>query len=54
MKTGKLIVEQQIQNEFRVAPIVLLPPTSPTTDLGGMTEPDFATQFLEQAFEPGL
>src|SRR5256885_3787112 len=53
MQTGKLIVEHQIQNEFGVAPIVLLPPTSPTADLGGMSEPDFATQFLEHSFEPG-
>src|SRR5712691_8533261 len=53
MQTRKLIVEHQIQNEFGVAPIVLLPPTSPTADLGGMPEPDFATQFLEQSFEPG-
>src|ERR1700730_8213994 len=53
MQTGKLIMEHQIQNEFGVAPIVLLPPTSPAADLGGMAEPDFATQFLEQSFEPG-
>src|SRR3977135_205889 len=53
MQTRKLIVEQQIQNEFGVAPIVLLAPTSPAADLGGMAEPDFATQLLEQSFEPG-
>src|SRR6185436_10495153 len=53
MQTGKLIVEHQLQNEFGVAPIVLLPPTSPAADLGGMSQPDFATQFLEQSFEPG-
>src|SRR5882757_4197561 len=53
MQTGKLIVEHEIQNEFGVAPIVLLPPTSPAADLGGMSEPDFATQLLEQSFEPG-
>jgi hypothetical protein len=53
MQTGKLIVEQQLQNEFGVAPIVLLPPPSPAADLGGMTKPDFAAQFLEQSFEPG-
>src|SRR5436190_16567034 len=53
MQTGKLIMEHQLQNEFGVAPIVLLPPTSPAADLGGMTEPDFATQFLEHSFEPG-
>src|SRR6266496_1070499 len=52
MQTGKLIMEHQIQNEFGVAPIVLLPPTSPAADLGGMTEPDFTTLFLEQSFEP--
>src|SRR5438034_11794001 len=46
-------MEHQIQNEFGVAPIVLLPPTSPAADLGGMPEPDFATQLLEQSFEPG-
>src|SRR5205823_6157505 len=51
--TGKLIVEHQIQNEFGVAPIVLLPPASPAADLGSMPEPDFATQLLEQSFEPG-
>src|SRR4029077_4493544 len=49
----KLIVEHEIQNEFGVAPIVLLPPTSPAADLGGMAQPDFATQFLEHSFEPG-
>src|SRR5258708_339577 len=53
MQTGKLMVEQQLQNEFGVAPIVLLPPTSSAADLGGMPKPDFATQFLEQSFEPG-
>src|SRR5205814_3202271 len=53
MQTGKLIMEHQLQNEFGVAPIVLLPPTSPAADLGGMTQPDFATQLLEQSFEPG-
>src|SRR6266566_6568903 len=53
MQTGKLIVEHQIQNEFGVAPIVLLPPTSPAADLGGVTQPDFATQLLEYSFEPG-
>src|SRR5229473_6242564 len=53
MQTRKLIVEHQIQNEFGVAPIVLLPPTSPAADLGGMTQPDFATQSLEHSFEPG-
>src|SRR5207249_7577316 len=52
MQTGKLIMEHQIQNEFGVAPIVLLPPTSPAADLGGMAEPDLATQFLEHSFEP--
>src|SRR5216684_3258975 len=53
MQTRKLIVEHQIQNEFGVAPIVLLPPTSSAADLGGMTQPDFATQLLEHSFEPG-
>src|SRR5712692_9787094 len=53
MQTRKLIMEHQMQNEFGVAPIVLLPPTSPAADLGGMAEPDFIAQFLEQSFEPG-
>src|SRR6266852_5194011 len=53
MQTRKLMMEHQIQNEFGVAPIVLLPPTSPAADLGGMTQPDFATQSLEHSFEPG-
>src|SRR5712691_9039853 len=53
MQTRKLIMEHQIQNEFGVAPIVLLPPTSPAADLGGGAQLDFATQFLEQSFEPG-
>src|SRR5437870_12882855 len=53
MQTGKLIMEHQIPNEFGVAPIVLLPPTSSTADLGGMPQPNLATQFLEQSFEPG-
>src|SRR5258706_7072842 len=53
MQTRKLIVEHEIQNEFGVAPIVLLPPAGPAADLGGMPEPDFATQLLEQSFEPG-
>src|SRR5205807_9703097 len=53
MQTRKLIMEHQIQNEFGVAPIVLLPPTSPAADLGGMPEPDFASQSLEHSFEPG-
>src|SRR6266850_8532642 len=46
-------MEHQLQNEFGVAPIVLLPPTSPAADLGGMPKPDFVTQFLEHSFEPG-
>src|SRR5207237_10786465 len=53
MQTRKLIMEHQIQNEFGVAPIVLLPPTSPAADLGGMSKPDFTTQLLEHSFEPG-
>src|SRR5258708_6351077 len=53
MQTGKLIVKHELQNEFGVAPIVLLPPTSPAADLGGMPQPDFATQLFEQSFEPG-
>src|SRR6266446_4739693 len=53
MQPRKLIMEHQLQNEFGVAPIVLLPPTSPAADLGGMAEPDFASQFLEHSFEPG-
>src|SRR5258707_2653287 len=53
MQTGKLIVEHQIQSEFGVAPIVPLPPAGPAADLGGMPEPDFATQSLEHSFEPG-
>src|SRR5437879_2636722 len=47
------MVEHQIQNEFGVAPIILLPPASSAADLGGMAEPDFATQLLEQSLEPG-
>src|SRR5258708_33462147 len=53
MQTGKLIVKHELQNEFGVAPIVLLPPTSPAADLGGMPQPDFATQLFEHSFEPG-
>jgi len=37
MQTRKLIIKHQIQNEFSVAPIVLLPPTSAAPDLGRMT-----------------
>src|SRR6266700_6505700 len=46
-------MEHQIQNKFCIAPIVLLPPTSAAPDLGGMPEPDFATELLEHGFEPG-
>src|SRR6185295_2202415 len=53
MQTRKLLVGHQLPNEFGVAPIILLPPTSATPDLGGMTEPDFVTEFLEQGFKPG-
>src|SRR6266542_575037 len=53
MQTGKLIMEHYIQNESGVAPIVLLPPTSATTDLGELVTCDFAPQLLEQSFEPG-
>src|SRR5882724_3399325 len=53
MQTGKLIVEHQIPNEFGIAPITLLPPTSTAPNFRGIAEPHFATELLEHCFEPG-
>src|SRR6185503_2858994 len=46
-------VEHQLQNEFRIAAIVLMSPARATTNLRGITQPDFATEFFQQSFEPG-
>src|SRR5437016_4837642 len=48
----QLLSERFHQLQPVLAPIVLLPPTSPAAVLGGMAEPDLATQFLEHSFEP--
>src|SRR5437016_2760857 len=53
MQPRKFIMDQQIQNQFRVAPIVLLPPARPTPNLGRVAQPDFVAQSFEQLFEPG-
>src|SRR5437660_2868013 len=49
----KLIMDQQIQNQFRVASIVLLSPTRAAPNLGRVAQPDFVAKFFEQLFEPG-
>ena len=46
-------MDQQIQNQFRVASIVLLPPTRAAPNLGRVAQPDFVAQLFEQLFEPG-
>src|SRR2546425_548072 len=53
MQPRKFIVNQQLQNQFRVAPIVLLPPARPAPNLGRVAQPDFVPQRFEQLFEPG-
>src|SRR5437764_1687949 len=53
MQPWKFIMDQQIQNQFRVAPIVLLPPARPTPNLDRVAQPDFVAKFFEQLFEPG-
>src|SRR6185369_2227788 len=52
MQTRKLIVDHQIPNEFGITPIALLPPACPTPNFRGIAKPHFATESLEQGFEP--
>src|SRR3989441_1699769 len=53
MQTRKLIMKQQLQNQFRVAPIVLLTPARAASNLGRVAQPDFVAEVFEQLFEPG-
>lgn len=46
-------MQQQVQDQFRVSAIVLLPPAGPAPNLSRVTQPDFVTECFEQLFEPG-
>src|SRR4029453_4959509 len=45
-------MEHEIQNQFRVTPIVFLTPARAAPNFRGVSEPDFAAQFFQQSFEP--
>ncbi len=47
-------MDDQVQNQFRIASIVLLSPPRAPANLGRIAEPDFMTQLFQQLFEPGL
>src|SRR5216684_1330186 len=53
MNPRKVSSHQQVQNQISVSPIVLLPPARKQPNRRGMTDPDLATQFLQQFLEPG-
>src|SRR5687768_18383876 len=49
----KLIVAQQLQDQFRIAPVVLLPSPGAPPNLGRVPEPNLVPEFVLQLFEPG-
>jgi hypothetical protein len=40
-------MKHEVQNQFRVTPIVFLAPARATPNFRGVPEPDFATQFFQ-------
>src|ERR1044072_8146288 len=52
MQTREFIVDHEVQNEFCITAIVLLPPTSAAPNFGGIAQPHFAVQLLQHGFEP--
>src|SRR5688500_11563439 len=49
----KLMMEHQLQDQFRIAAVVFLAPAGAPTNLGRVAEPDLVPQFFQQLFEPG-
>src|SRR5262245_12972791 len=47
------MVDHQLPNEFRISPVVLMPPARAAPNFGGIAEPYFVTKLLEHRFEPG-
>src|ERR1041385_8950122 len=46
-------MEHYSQNQFRVTPIIFVTPAGTSPNFGGVAQPDFATEFFQQSFEPG-